>query len=178
MHACMHLIGMFDVFVCYMHACMHLIDMFDVFVDICMYWMCLRLYIYIYICIYNFEMHEIKEKQIKKKILWGLCRAFAHCKGPYTHGKAPTWHPPVRPGSWLGMLPRPLPCEPAPGHKAKGQPRRTTTHHARLSSGPRQRRYARQREKAHGKGPTLGNVSSARQRLRARQKGKTHGNAS
>jgi hypothetical protein len=50
LYACMYAsIRYVWYFWCYMHACMYLFSMFDVFVDICIYWMCLRLYI----CIYN-----------------------------------------------------------------------------------------------------------------------------
>jgi hypothetical protein len=36
-------------------------------------------------CICNFEMQGIKEKQKKQKILRSLCRVYAHGKGPFGH---------------------------------------------------------------------------------------------
>jgi hypothetical protein len=60
----MHRIGMFDVFVCYMHV----LDVFEV----------------IYMDIYVFTILKCRKLK-KKKILWALCRAYAHSKGPFDH---------------------------------------------------------------------------------------------
>jgi hypothetical protein len=69
--------GVVDVFhVICMHVCMYLVCLvyLRVYASIYACIECVWGYIYAYMCIYNFEMQGIKEKQ---KLLWG--------KGPFGH---------------------------------------------------------------------------------------------
>jgi hypothetical protein len=79
-------------------------------------------------CIYNFEMQEIIEKQKKQKILRSLCHVYAHGKGPFGHF-AVCIHTAKNPrgaylcvgGCELGVQPCPLPCVLVHGARQRGR---------------------------------------------------------
>jgi hypothetical protein len=112
----------------------------------------------------------------RQRTIWSLCRA-------HTHGKEPTWHPPVHPGSWLGMLPRPLSCVLSRGHMAKPLGRRTAkdkhvkglTHGNGLKDGKGYRRTAKDPATAtamtHGNVCTHGKVSRCTAKTATHDKG-------
>jgi hypothetical protein len=156
--------GVFDVFEV---ICMHVFGMFDVFegicIHICMYWVCLRLYMHI--CVSStLKCRELKEK--KTEITVGptekdhlVTMSCAHAR------QRATWQAPVLPGALLVCLAGSLPYVLVGGARQSLVGRTTTSMHGtgsphgreagRTAKDARTAEEARARQRMpHGRGST------------------------